>query len=62
MRLALENEEVTCVASGKTLPEVQKNIKDAIALQIEGMLEDGVKIPAEFLGEREYEYHMNTRT
>jgi predicted RNase H-like HicB family nuclease len=34
-----------CVTTGKTIEEVERNIREAIELQREGMLEDGVPIP-----------------
>ena len=34
-----------CVATGATVEEVENEIRDAIALHIEGMREDGVDVP-----------------
>jgi len=34
-----------CVTTGNTFEEVERNIREAIELQLEGMLEDGVAIP-----------------
>jgi predicted RNase H-like HicB family nuclease len=34
-----------CIATGKTRKEVEKNIKEAIALHLEGMKEDGITPP-----------------
>jgi predicted RNase H-like HicB family nuclease len=34
-----------CVATGETVEEVQREIREAIALHIEGMREDGDPIP-----------------
>ncbi len=34
-----------CIATGKTRPEVEKNIKEAIAFHLEGLKEDGLPIP-----------------
>lgn len=34
-----------CIATGKTLKETEKNIRQAIALHIKGLEEDGVAIP-----------------
>jgi predicted RNase H-like HicB family nuclease len=34
-----------CVATGATIGEVEKLIREAIALHIEGMREDGVNVP-----------------
>ena len=34
-----------CIATGKTVKEVEKNMYEAIEMHIEGMKEDNVKIP-----------------
>ena len=34
-----------CVATGGTLPEVEPEIREATALHLEGMREDGLPIP-----------------
>ena len=34
-----------CVATGATVVEVEAEIREAIALQLEGMREDGLSIP-----------------
>lgn len=34
-----------CVTTGRTVEEVERNIREAIELHIEGMLEDGQTIP-----------------
>ncbi len=34
-----------CVATGATIEETEREIRDAIAFHIEGMMEDGLKIP-----------------
>jgi predicted RNase H-like HicB family nuclease len=34
-----------CIATGKTRVEVEKNIKEAIALHLEGIKEDGIAPP-----------------
>jgi predicted RNase H-like HicB family nuclease len=34
-----------CVATGESVREVEKRIREAIALHLEGMTEDGVPIP-----------------
>ncbi len=33
-----------CIATGRTRKQVEKNIREAIALHIEGLQEDGVKV------------------
>lgn len=55
------DEGIACVATGSTLEEVEKNIIEALKFHIEGMLEDGEEVPAEFLGEWEPEFHLTTR-
>ena len=34
-----------CVTTGKTVEEVEQNIREAIGLHLEGMVEDGEPIP-----------------
>lgn len=34
-----------CIATGETLPEVEKEIREAIRFHIDGMLEDGIPVP-----------------
>jgi len=34
-----------CVSTGKTLADIEKNIREAIEFHIEGMIEDGDPIP-----------------
>lgn len=34
-----------CVATGATVEEAEREIREAIAFHLEGMREDGVKIP-----------------
>jgi predicted RNase H-like HicB family nuclease len=34
-----------CVATGATLAEVEKEIRDAIAFHLDGMREDGLALP-----------------
>ena len=34
-----------CVATGRTLGEVERNIRDALAMHIEGLRDDNVPIP-----------------
>ena len=35
-----------CVATGATVEETERNIRDAIRFHLDGMREDGVPIPA----------------
>ena len=34
-----------CITTGKTVEEIQRNIREAIELHLEGMAEDGEAIP-----------------
>jgi predicted RNase H-like HicB family nuclease len=34
-----------CVATGDTFPEVESEIRDAIAFHLDGLREDGIPIP-----------------
>ena len=34
-----------CVATGKTVPEVEQRIREAIQFHIEGLQEDGLPVP-----------------
>lgn len=58
---APKNENVACVATGKTLAEVKNNIAEALKLHIAWMREDGDNIPEEFNGEYELEYELSGR-
>ena len=55
------NETVACVATGKTLEDVEKNIVAALRFHLEGLQEDGETIPEEFLGAWEPEFRLSTR-
>ncbi len=35
-----------CIATGETLPEVEKEIREAIRFHIDGLREDGEPVPA----------------
>jgi len=45
-----------CVSTGKTFEELKKNISEAVAFHIEGMLEDGEKIPFDTQYELAYRF------
>ena len=34
-----------CVTTGKTVQEIERNIREAVELHVEGMIEDGETIP-----------------
>ncbi len=48
-----------CVATGSTLEEVKRNIRDAIEFHVESSLEDNNPIPDVFKGEYELEYKLS---
>lgn len=55
------NEDIACVSTGRTLDEVRTNIIEALHFHVDGMIEDGDVIPAEFTGEWEFEWIFSTR-
>ena len=55
------NEDVACVATGKTLEEAEMNIVDALKFHLEGMRLDGETIPAEFRGDWIPVFRLTTR-
>lgn len=52
---------IACVATGKTLNEVKKNIVEALRFHIAGMQEDGDIIPAPLNGEWTPEFELTAR-
>ena len=58
---APDNVAVACVATGKTLEEVERNIVEALRFHLEGMLDNGETIPEEFEGEWAPEFQLTTR-
>ena len=58
---APQNENVACVATGKTLEEVESSIVDAIRFHLDGMKAHGQVIPKEFRGEWHPEFVLTTR-
>lgn len=55
------DERIACVATGRTLDEVERNITEALHFHIEGMLSDGEAVPDEYLGKWTPEFHLTTR-
>ncbi|MBP5693780.1 MAG: type II toxin-antitoxin system HicB family antitoxin [Bacteroidales bacterium] len=55
------NEAIACIATGKTLEDVKRNIVEAIKFHIESMLEDGDPVPAEYLGQWEPDFRLSMR-
>lgn len=58
---APQNEDIACVAAGRTLDEVEKAIVEALQFHLEGMRLHGESIPEEFCGEWEPEFVLTTR-
>ena len=58
---APDNGDIACVATGKTLEEVERNIVEALRFHLEGMRDNGETIPAEFEGEWTPEFQLTTR-
>lgn len=58
---APQNEAIACVATGKTLEEVKKNIVEALSFHLEGMQLHGETIPEEFSGQWEAVFVLTTR-
>ncbi len=56
-----ENEDIACIATGRTIDDVKADMLDALRQHIEWMKEDGDAIPAEFAGEWEADWHLTTR-
>ena len=55
------NDEIACVATGRTLDEIKKTIVEALEFHREGMIEDGMDLPQELVGEIVPEFHLTTR-
>ena len=55
------NENVACVATGRTLEEAEMNIVDALKFHLDGMRLDGETIPAEFRGDWTPVFKLSTR-
>jgi len=49
-----------CVSTASSLPEMKKNIREAIEFHVEGSLKDGDIIPEVFSGEYELEFILST--
>lgn len=51
-----------CIASGKTLQELKKNLEESLQLHIEGMKEDNEPIPGDLSGEYKITYTFDVET
>ncbi len=58
---AVADERMACVATGKTLDEVERNIIDALKFHLEGMILDGDPVPPGFLEDWTPDFHLTTR-
>ena len=56
-----KNEKIACVATGRTLEELQTNFEKSLTLHLKGMREDGEEIPEEFEGEYSLSYYLKGR-
>ena len=56
-----DNGNLACVATGKTLEEVERNIEEALHFHLEGMRDNGETIPEEFEGEWTPVFRLTTR-
>ena len=55
------NEDIACIATGKTLDELQSNMQEALELHTRGLVEDKEPVPAELNGTILPEYLLTTR-
>lgn len=58
---AIRDDRIACVATGKTLDDVKKDIVDALRFHLEGMLAHNETIPVEFSGDWEPTFILSTR-
>ena len=55
------NEDIACIATGKTLDELQSNMHEALELHTRGLVEDAEPVPVELNGTISPEYLLTTR-
>lgn len=55
------NEDVACLVTAHSFPELQKEMESALRDHIAWMREDGDHIPAEFEGEWEFDWQLTVR-
>lgn len=58
---AIADERIACVATGKTLDEVEYNIVDALKFHLEGMILNGEPVPPEYQEGWAPDFHLTTR-
>lgn len=51
-----------CVTTGDSISEIKENIKEAIQMHLDGMIEDGDEIPKEFKDEYELVFIFDLET
>lgn len=56
-----ENEDIACIATGKTLAELKSNMEEALEMHAAGLEEDSLPIPGELQGKISPIYIMTTR-
>ena len=55
------NEDIACITTARSFPELKQNMKEALHWHIESMREDGDPVPAEFEGEWDLEWNLSVR-
>ena len=55
------NEDIACLVTAKSLPELQAEMESALRDHIAWMREDGDPIPAEFEGKWSFDWHLSVR-
>lgn len=55
------NEDIACITTARSLPELKQNMEEALRWHIESMREDGDPVPAEFEGEWDLEWNLSVR-
>ncbi|MBR1435118.1 MAG: CopG family transcriptional regulator [Bacteroidales bacterium] len=55
------NEDIACLVTAHSFPELQKEMESALRDHITWMKEDGDAIPAEFEGEWEFDWQFSVR-
>ena len=55
------NEDIACLVTAHSFPELQKEMESALRDHIEWMREDGDTIPAEFEGEWEFDWQFTVK-
>ena len=55
------NEDVACVATGRTLDELKENMAEALRFHAEGLRDNGYDVPSELDGALDIEWHLSAR-